>query len=326
MLPRRPLGSSGIEVSLLGLGGNVFGAPRLDLAQTREVIDSASDLGVDFVDTANVYNNGESEAFLGEVLEGRRDRWVIATKFNLRELGTSDVATHVRRQCEQSLARLRTDRIDLYQLHQPPTDDVALADVLEVLDTLVREGKLRAVGASNFASWRLAESLELSRRHGWASFVTVQNYWHLLARGIEGEVVPYAERAGIGILPFHPLGGGYLTGKYAPGEARPEGTRGAAGSGIIDALDSAVVHDRVVALSALAADHGRTVGELAIAWLAARGVVSSVIAGASNSAQLSLNVAGAMWQLDDEILAAVEQIVGTVPSPERLPYTWPPRR
>ncbi len=323
MLPRRPLGSSGIEVALLGLGGNVFGPPRLDLRASRAVVDAASDLGVDLVDTANVYGQGQSEAILGEVLDGRRDRFVIATKFNLRTLGDRDVASHVRGQAEASLAALHTDRIDLYQLHHAPSDGVDIAEVLAVLDALVREGKVRAIGASNFSAWRLAECAELGRIHGWTAFATVQNYWHLLARGIEAEVVPYAARHGIGVLPFHPLGGGYLTGKYTPGRERPSGTRGAAGSPIIDTLDTADVRAKVDGLTAIAADHGRTVGELAIAWLARQPVVSSVIAGVSTPEQLALNAAGASWVLDDATVADIERMVGEPASPERLPYTMP---
>jgi aryl-alcohol dehydrogenase-like predicted oxidoreductase len=323
MLPRRPLGSSGIEVALLGLGGNVFGPPRLDLPASRSVLDAASDLGVDLVDTANVYGQGQSEAILGEVLQGRRDRFVVATKFNLRGLDGGDVAAHVRAQAETSLSALRTDRIDLYQLHHAPADDVDIAEVLAVLDSLVREGKVRAIGASNFSAWRLAECAELCRAHGWTPFATVQNYWHLLARGIEAEVVPYAARHGLGVLPYHPLGGGYLTGKYVPGRERPAGTRGAAGSPIIDTLDTADARAKVDVLTAIAADHGRTVGELAIAWLARQSVVSSVIAGVSTPAQLALNAAGASWLLDDATVAGVERVVGEPPSPERLPYAMP---
>lgn len=326
MLPRRSLGSDGREVSVLGLGGNVFGPPRLDLAATRRVVDAASDLGVDLVDTANVYNGGASEAFLGEVLEGRRDRWFVATKFNLRGLGDEDLAAHVRGQLDESLRRLRTDRIDLYQLHHAPADDVDMARLLELLDSFVRAGTVRAIGASGFSAWRLAECASLCRDNGWTPFTTVQDYWHLLARGIETEVVPYAGRTGTGVIPFHPLGGGYLTGKYAPGVPRPEGTRGAAGSGIIDALDTHEVHQRVLRLQEIASAHGRTVGELAIAWLADRPVVSTVIAGASTPDQVALNVAGASWVLDDEVRAAVDAVVPPPLGPETLPYSMPGRR
>ena len=325
MLPRRPLGSSGIEVSLLGLGGNVFGPPRLDLARSRAVVDAAAELGVDFVDTANIYSGGESEAFLGQVLDGRRDRWVIATKFNLRELGDADLATHVRDQLHASLRRLRTDHVDLLQIHHAPGDAVSQLDLLAVLDSLVRDGLVRTIGACNVAAWRLAECAALSREHGLASFVTVQDYWHLLARGVESEVVPYAARAGVGVLPYHPLGGGYLTGKYEPGAPRPAGTRGAAGSPIIDTLDTPAVHAQVTTLAAIAADHGRSTGELALAYLAAQPVVSSVIAGASTPEQVRQNASGVGWALDDDVMAAVLDVVGEVPDPEVLPYRAPRR-
>ena len=228
MLQQRSLGSSGIKVSLLGLGGNVFGPPRLDVDQTRLVIDAALDAGVNFVDTAIVYGQGNSELYLGEVLEGRRDRMVIATKFNLRGL-EGPVGDHIRSKCDESLRKLRTDVIDLYQIHQSPPDSVDMVDIMEALDGLVRAGKVRAIGASNFASWRLSECAHISKDNGFASFATVQNYWHMLARGLEAEVGPFVKRSGMGVLPYHPLGGGYLTGKYVLGQEKPEGTRGAAG-------------------------------------------------------------------------------------------------
>lgn len=322
MLPRRSLGSSGIEVSLLGLGGNVFGPPRLDLDATRRVIDAAIDLGVNFVDTAIVYGEGQSESLLGEVLDGRRDAFVIATKFNFRGRGERTIAEHVRAQAHESLRKLRTDVIDLYQMHHAPGDDIDMVEVLQALAELVREGKVRAIGACNFSAWRLAECAQVSAANDWPRFETAQNYWHLLARGLEAEVVPYAQRHGIGVLPYHPLAGGYLTGKYVFGQERPAGTRGAAGSPIINTMESPANFERVQALTQIAADHGRPVSELAIAWLASRSVVSSVIAGASNPAQLEQNAAGAAWQLDEQTLKAIDDAVapGGVPSPEKLPY------
>lgn len=321
MLQRRSLGFSGIEVSILGIGGNVFGPPRLDVAQTRSVIDAALDAGVDFVDTAIVYGQGNSELFLGEVLEGRRDRMVIATKFNLRGL-EGPVGDHIRSKCDESLRKLRTDVIDLYQIHQSPPDSVEMADIMEALDGLVRAGKVRAIGASNFASWRLSECAHISKDNGWASFATVQNYWHLLARGLEAEVGPYVARSGMGVLPYHPLGGGYLTGKYVLGQEKPAGTRGAAGSGIIKTMESEHNYRLVQELTELAAEHGRPVAELAIAWLAAQPIVSSVIAGVSNPTQLMQNVAGASWQLDAETLARLDEITAPhgVPRQDVTPY------
>lgn len=322
MLPRRSLGSSGVEVSLLGLGGNVFGPPRLDLAGTKSVLDAAIDLGVNFVDTAIVYGEGQSESLLGEVLTGRRDDFVIATKFNFRGRGERSITEHIRAQAHESLSKLKTHVIDLYQMHHAPGDDIDMAEVLAALAQLVAEGKVRAIGACNFSAWRLSECAQLSESNDWPRFETVQNYWHLLARGLEAEVVPYAMRHGIGVLPYHPLAGGYLTGKYVFGQERPAGTRGAAGSPIINTMESADNFARVEALTRIAAEHGRPVSELAIAWLAAQPVVSSVIAGASNPSQLQQNVAGASWRLDEQVLKTIDEAIAPngVPSPEKLPY------
>ena len=320
-LPRRRLGASDIEVSVCGLGGNVFGPPRLDAVGTREVLAAAVDLGVDFVDTANIYGQGHSEAMIGAALGARRSRMVIATKFNLRELDGASVAAHVRRQAEDSLRKLRTDYIDLYQLHHP-RDGVSVHDVLRVLDDLVREGKVRAVGGCNFSAWRLSEAAHLADARGWAPLATVQNYYHLMARGMEAEVVPYAERTGLGLLPYHPLAGGFLTGKYSEGQPRPAGTRGAAGSGIIDAMDVPANHATLVRLRAVADRFGRPLSELSLAWLAGRRAVCSVIAGVSSVEQLRSNVAGCTWVLEDETVGELDEITapGGVSSPERPPY------
>ena len=261
MLPRRPLGSSGIEVALLGLGGNVFGPPRLDLPASRAVVDAAADLGRRPRRHRERLRPG---AVRGDPRRGAPgSSRPVRGRDEVQPPRASTAATWLptcAAQAEASLSALRTDRIDLYQLHHAPADDVDIAEVLAVLDALVREGKVRAIGASNFSAWRLAECAELCRANGWTPFATVQNYWHLLARGIEAEVVPYAARHGLGVLPYHPLGGGYLTGKYAPGRERPAGTRGAAGSPIIDTLDTADVRAQVDALTAIAARpraHGR---------------------------------------------------------------------
>ncbi|MGK5171602.1 aldo/keto reductase [Geodermatophilus sp. CPCC 205761] len=320
-LPRRRLGTSDLTVSVCGLGGNVFGPPRLDAAATREVIAAALDLGVDLVDTADVYGQGRSEALVGAALGARRDRMVIATKFNLRRLDDAPVAAHVRRAAEASLRRLGTDRIDLYQLHFPP-DGVDPAELLDVLDDLVREGKVRALGICNAGAWRVSEANHLANARGRQAFATVQDYYHLLARGLEAEVLPYARRTGVGVLPYHPLAGGFLTGKYRQGAPRPAGTRGAAGSGIVDTMDVPAHHATLDRLRALAGRLGRPLSELALAWLAGRPGVASVIAGVSSVAQLRSNVAGCSWQLDPAVVAELDAITAPagVWSPERLPY------
>ena len=319
-LPRRHLGRSGIEVSVVGLGGNTFGPPRLDEAMTTRVIAAALDSGVNFVDTAIVYGGGESEVLIGRALQGRRDEMVVATKCNF--FGASDlpVVDRIRQQAEESLRKLATDRIDLLQIHFP-AEDVAPEELLTGLDRLVRDGKVRAIGACNYAGWRLAESAVLARELGTATFVSVQNYHHLLARPSASEVLPFCRRHGLGFLPYHPLAGGFLTGKYRRGQPPPEGTRGAAGSPIVTAMSTEANWDTLDRLGAFAREQGRTVGELAIAWLLSTDVISSVIAGVSNPEQLAANVAAARWQLEDGDIRAVDAILGGYwDDPERPPY------
>jgi aryl-alcohol dehydrogenase-like predicted oxidoreductase len=325
---RRTLGSSGLTVSVPALGGNVFGPPRLDQRQTVEVISAALDLGVDFVDVADVYGQGEAEQLLGVALRGRRDRMTIATKFNLRSLGDEPVQDYVRAQAEQSLRRLGTEHIDLYQLHLP-RDDVAMAEVLSALDTLITQGKVRAIGACNFSAWRLAESAAIARELGVQGFSTVQNYYHVMSRQLEIEVVPYAQRTGLGVLPYHPLAGGFLTGKYREGALPPPGSRGASGSRMIDSMLTQENFRTLAQLVELASSVGRDVGQLALAWLAAQPAVSAVIAGASDVEQLRSNVEACTWVLGPDLAAAIDDVVtpGRSKSPECPPYgvNQPPR-
>lgn len=319
-LRRRRLGRTGIEVSVVGLGGNTFGPPRLDEEATRRVIAAALDLGVNFIDTANVYGQGRSEELIGQALGSRRAEAVIATKCNFFDLGDERPAARVRRHAEASLRALGTDWIDLLQVHFP-ADHVAAEDLLGALDGLRAQGKVRAIGACNYAGWRLAEAEHVAGALGTTGFATVQNYHHVLARPSAAEVLPFCRRFGLGFLPYHPLAGGFLTGKYRRGEPPPPGTRGAAGSPIIGAMSTSESWDRLERLEALADDLGHSVGELAIAWLLADASIPSVIAGVSNADQLEANVAAAAWELRPEDVAAVEAAAG-IPTvdPERPPY------
>jgi len=247
---------------------------------------------------------------------------VIATKFNFRIAGDGTVGERIVAQAEASLRRLSTDRIDLYQLHFPDPE-VFADDILTALDRLVRDGKVRAIGVCNYSSWRLAESAAAASATGSATFATVQNYYHLLAREAESEVAPYCSERGMSLLPYHPLGGGFLTGKYHEGQPPPAGTRGAAGSGIIDAVSTPANYVKLAALKVFCAERAHTVGELAIAWLIANPVVASVIAGVSSPAQLGANVGAASWLLTPDELSEVEAIVtgpAGVASPEWPPY------
>jgi aryl-alcohol dehydrogenase-like predicted oxidoreductase len=291
----RPLGRSGLLVSVVGLGCNNFGG-RLDLEAARAVVDAALDAGVTLLDTADVYGGqGGSETILGQLLEGRRDEVVLATKFGMsmgeeseRELRGS--RRYIRRAVEASLQRLRTDYIDLYQYHRPD-GTTPVAETLEALSELVTEGKVRYVGCSNFAAWQLIDAEWISQSGGLRRFISAQNEYSLLERGAEAELLPACERHGIGVLPYFPLANGLLTGKYRRGEPAPAGTRLAARAQVLDHAD----FDRIDALEAFAAATGRSLLELAIGGLAAQPAVASVIAGATTADQVRANVAAGAW-------------------------------
>ena len=269
----RSLGDSGLMVSVAGLGCNNFGR-RVDLAGTRAVVDAAMDAGITMLDTADTYGDGgASEELLGEVLAGRREQVVLATKFGHQgyDMGYGPAAgakggrAYIRRAVEASLRRLRTDYIDLYQLHTP--DPVTpVAETLAALTELVTEGKVRYLGNSNFTGWQIADAAHVARAAGTAPFVSAQNHWSLLEREVEAEVLPAARHFGLGVLPYFPLANGLLTGKVRRGQAPPAGSRLASRPGYVtdDKLD------RVEALIAWAAERGRTVLEVAVGALAAQ--------------------------------------------------------
>jgi len=298
----RPLGRSGLLVSVVGLGCNNFGG-RLDLDGARAVVDAALDAGVTLLDTADVYGGqGGSETILGQLLEGRRDEVVVATKFGMSMGGQSErelrgSRRYIRRAVEASLQRLRTDYIDLYQYHRPD-GTTPVAETLEALSELVAEGKVRYIGCSNFAAWELVDAEWISQSGGLRRFVSAQNEYSLLERGAEAELLPACERHGIGVLPYFPLANGLLTGKYRRGEPAPAGTRLAGRAGTLDRAD----FDRIEALEAFAAAAGRSLLDLAIGGLAAQPAVSSVIAGASTADQVRANVAAGAWVPDAEAL------------------------
>jgi aryl-alcohol dehydrogenase-like predicted oxidoreductase len=305
----RRLGSSGLPVSVVGLGCNNFGR-RIDLEATRAVVDAALEVGVTFFDTADVY--GESEAFVGEVLQGRRDRVVLATKFGnpLRgalgdDHGARGSRWYIRRAVERSLRRLRTDYIDLYQMHRP--DPLTpIEETLAALTELVREGKVRYIGHSNFAAWQVAHAHWTATSGGYERFVSAQNEYSLLELRADAELVPALEHYGVGLLPYFPLANGLLTGKYSRGDARPEGTRLHAAD--YDSYLTAERFDVVEALERFAGDRGVTLLDVAIAGLAARPTVASVIAGATRPEQVRMNAAAGSWtpsQEDQEMLDAV---------------------
>jgi aryl-alcohol dehydrogenase-like predicted oxidoreductase len=307
----RPLGSSGLVVSVAGLGCNNFGR-RLDLDSTRAVVDAAADAGITLFDTSDSYGPGLSEEFLGQILAGRRDQVVLATKFGHRsaDMGYGPAAgakggrSYIMRAVEHSLRRLRTDYIDLYQIHTP--DPVTPVDeTLAALGDLVAQGKVRYIGNSNFSGWQIAEAAGAARALGTAAFVSAQNHWSLLERGAEAEVVPAARHFGLGVLPFFPLANGLLTGKVRRGQAPPAGSRLAARPGAI--TDDRI--DRVEALITWAADHGVTVLDVAVGGLAAQPGCTSVIAGAMSPDQVKANAEASNWEPGADQLAGLDRIV-----------------
>ena len=297
----RQLGHSGLTVSVVGLGCNNFGGSfggRLDVEGTRAVVGAALDCGINLLDTANTYGDrGGSETLLGQVLEGQRDEVVLATKFGSDMGEGPGVARasrwYIRRAVEDSLRRLRTDRIDLYQLHRP--DGITPIDeTLAALDDLVREGKVLYVGSSNFAAWQVTEADWVARSTGRCRFVSAQNHYSLLERGAEAELVPACEKLGVGILPFFPLANGLLTGKYRKGRDRPAGTR-------MEGRDiSERTWDRIEKLAGFAEERGHTLLELAFGGLLGAPAVSSVIAGATSPEQVKANAAAGDWELSAE--------------------------
>lgn len=292
----RTIADTSIEVSRVGLGTNNFGR-RIDRAATERVIDAALEAGINFLDTADVYGDGDSERFIGECLAGRRERVVLATKFGLRASGARD---HVRSAVEASLARLRTDRIDLYYYHRP--DGITpLAETLGALDELVREGKVRAIAASNLTPAQIEEGERLARELGTSRFVAIQNDYSLLERGAEAEVLPLCERYDIGFVPYYPLANGLLSGKYRRGEPPPAGSRLAQRP---ERLSDAAF-DVVEGVEPWAREHRRSLLELAIAYVASQPAVLSVIAGASTPEQVRANAAAGDWQLSADELAEV---------------------
>ncbi|MFY9806201.1 MAG: aldo/keto reductase [Pseudonocardiaceae bacterium] len=297
----RQLGESGLTVSVIGLGGNNFGG-RLGLEETRSVVDAAIDCGVTLVDTADVYGDrGGSEELLGQVLAGRREHVVLATKFGM-DMGDGTAARgsrkYIRRAVEASLRRLQTDYIDLYQYHAP--DGVTpLEETLATLDDLVTAGKVRYIGSSNFAGWQIADGDWIARTQHQVRFVSAQNHYSLLERAAERDVIPSCMNRGVGVLPYFPLANGLLTGKYSRGQAPPRGTRLA---GHESALTDDVF-DKLEALERFGEEHGRSLLDVAIAGLAAMPRITSVIAGATKPEQVRANATAGEWELSPAELA-----------------------
>jgi len=307
----RNLGTSGLRVSTVGLGCNNFGQ-RTDLEASRKVIHKALDLGITLFDTADIYaGQGGSETVLGAVLGDRRKDIVLATKYSkpMAADGTKQGASrrYILNAVDASLKRLKTDYIDLYQQHDydPSTP---LEETLRALDDLVRQGKVRYIGNSNFPAWRIAEAEFTARAMNVGRFISCQDEYSLVVRGIENDLLPAAQEYGLGLLPFFPLASGLLTGKYKRGEAAPDDTRFAKVPGLRDRYVTPRNEAIVEKLKAFAESRGHSLLELAFSWLAARPQVSSVIAGATRVEQVEQNVKAIAWKLSAEEMAEIDQI------------------
>ncbi len=312
----RPLGRSGLRVPAVGIGTNNFGS-RIDASAAQRVVDAALDLGANFFDTADVYGTGQSEEFLGKALGARRSKAIIATKFGNPMRGSEFPEGGASRalilhSVEQSLRRLGTDYIDLYQIHRPDPK-TPIEETLRAFDDLVRQGKVRYIGNSNFDGAQVDAAAAVSSEQMLAAFCSAQNHYSLLTRGIEKDLVPACERHGLGILPYFPLESGLLTGKYKRGEAPPEGTR--LGNAVRDkrpGVDLFLNDDKfakVEKLQALADAAGNTtLLDMAFGWLLSRPYVACVIAGATKPEQVEANVKAAAWQPSPEVARQIDAI------------------
>lgn len=300
----RRIGS--LSVSVVGLGCNNFGE-RLDAERTAAVVQAALDAGITFFDTADIYGGTRSEEFLGRALGRRREGVVVATKFGMEvdERRRGAKPAYVRQAVEDSLRRLGTDRIDLYQLHQPdPTTPIA--DTLGALDELVQAGKVREIGCSNFSASELRTAREVARP-GAAQFVSVQNEYSLLQRDPERDVLDECRRAGLAFIPYFPLASGLLTGKYRHGQPPPQGSRLQSRFGTEPFTEENLL--LVEALLSFATSRGHTLVELAVSWLASRPTVASVIVGATSPEQVKTNATAAGWQFTDAEIVEIDAIL-----------------
>ena len=304
----RQLGKSGLQVSAVGLGANNFGR-RVDAQGTATVIGHALDVGINLIDTSNSYGGTLSEEYIGRALKGRRDQAIVATKVSSRmgdgpnRAGNS--RQHIMMEVENSLRRLDTDYIDLYQIHwvDPNTP---IEETLRALDDLVRQGKVRYIGCSNFSAWQVCEAIWTSKTKGLTSFASVQPAYSMLNRAIEGELLPFCAEYGVGVLPYYPLANGFLTGKYRRGQQAPQGTRlsendrGMLTDAMFDVLED---------LEAFSDERGHTVLELAFAWLLASPAISSVIAGATRVEQVIANSKAAAWHLTADEMGQIDTLL-----------------
>lgn len=307
----RRLGNSGLKVSVIGLGTNQFGG-KVDQAAVNGILDSCLEKGINLIDTANIYQKGRSEETLGKALTGRREDFIIATKFRHsvgdgpNDQGGSRY--HIIQSVEASLRRLNTDYIDLYQIHRwdPETP---IEETLRALTALVQTGKVRYIGASNFAAWQLILANKTAEISGLEPFISIQSHYHLFERGIESELIPACIHEDIGILPYFPLAGGFLTGKYEPDQPAPPGSRGET-SPYVQRYLKTEYYEKLVDLREFARANDRSMVELAHAWLLAQPNICSVISGVTRAEHVSANASAWDWELSPEKLQEIEAILG----------------
>ena len=293
----RRLGGTDMDVSVIGAGGYPFGPPLLGQDETTAVVHRAIECGINFFDTSDVYGGGQSEDFLGNALTGKRNAVYLSTKFNLRDLGGQAPRERIFARCEEALRKLRTDHIDLFQVHYS-TPETPHEELLGPLDDLVRQGKVRYIGNCNTAAWRWLEELGTSRARGMAEFQSTQNHYSLLYRHAEVELMPFCRSYGRSLLAYFPLGGGWLTGAYRPGEPYPEGSRAAkVPTGIVTRLRSERVDRIVPQLESFAGERGRTIAELALAWVLAHSEVALALTGFDRPEHVEANVKAVDWKL-----------------------------
>lgn len=309
----RNLGASGVKVSVIGLGTNRFGSPAVPEEAVRSILDYATEAGINFIDSANAYQGGRSEETLGKALKGRWDRFVVATKVYMEVgPGPNDRGTsryHIMNAIESSLRRLGSDHVDLYYLHRWDSG-TPIEESLRALDDLIRTGKVRYIGCSDFASWQLAHANLLAEVKGWTRFAAIQSEYNLLNREVEREVLPYCRAHSVGFVPYFPLAGGFLTGKYRRGQPPPPGSRGES-SKYVQGFMQEAVYEKIEQLEAWARGKGRGLNDVAHAWLLAQPQVCSVISGATKLDQVQANVKAADWELTESEVKEVVAILET---------------
>ena len=307
----RKLGKSELNVSEIGLGSNTFGG-RADEETSINIIEHALELGINFIDTADIYSQWRSEEIVGRALKGKRSQVIIATKFGSpASLGPQERGgsrSYIMKAIDSSLQRLNTDYIDLYYLHYPDLE-TPIEESLRAMSDLVHAGKVRYIGCSNFAAWQLCEALWTSKLHNLESFIAVQSRYNMLDRSIEQELVPCCQRYGIGVVPWGPLGRGFLTGKYRRGLEIPSSSPLATPSAIYRDIPTDTNFDKLAELEIFASERGYHIGEIAIAWLLSHPWLSSIIAGATTMEQISTNVAAQSVKLTTEDIAQLDNIL-----------------